>query len=288
MAADADDVVRRPLRCELSNYTLLDAAGTLHSVPARWRDLTAGVEELPGGIVVALEAMTAALDRAGGDGTDLTSLVAGPYRTLVERCDTAGAGSPFLESFDEHAPIADALETCEELLSASARLVAREVVSPMAGVLAHLNVSDGGVPKRALDTARIDASGVVGDAQRARQHHGRPSQALSIWSTERIEALQSEGHPVTPGAAGENLTVSDLDWGRVRPGVRLVIGSDPERAVVAEVTWWAEPCRTIAGCFSDRRYSRIGESKHPGWSRAYAAVLRGGEVRAGDRVAVRV
>lgn len=288
MSDSPDDVVRRPLRCDLSCYTLLDAAGTLQSVPARWRDLTAGVEELPGGIVVALEEMTAALARAGGEGVDLTSLVAAPHRSLAERSDAAGAGSPFLDVVGQHDPLADAVETCEELLSAAARLVAREVVAPAAGALAHVNVSDGGVPKRALDAARIDATGVVGDAQRARQHHGRPSQALSLWSTERIEALQSEGHPITPGAAGENLTVSDLDWSLVRPGVRLVIGSDPARAVVAEVTWWAEPCRTIAGCFSDRRYSRIAASRHPGWSRAYAAVLRGGEVRVGDRVMLRV
>ena len=288
MAAELDDVIRRPLRCDLSAYSLLDAAGTLQSVPARWRDLTAGVEELPGGIVVALEEMTAALGRAGGDGADLSALVAGPHRAVVERCEVAGAGSPFLASFDEHAPLADALEICEELLSAAARLVAREVVPPMTGVLTGINVSGGGVPKQPLDTARIEMSGVVGDAQRARQHHGRPSQALSVWSTERIDALRSEGHPVTPGAAGENLTVAELDWAGIRPGVRLVIGSDPVSAVVAEVTWWAEPCRTIAACFSDRRYSRIAASKHPGWSRAYAAVLRGGAVRAGDPVAVRV
>jgi len=288
MSDEPDDVVRRPLRCDLSRFTLLDAAGTLRSVPARWRDLTADVEELPGGIVVALEEMTAALGRAGGEGADLSALVAAPTGTLVEQCRAAGDTTGFLDVFDDHHPLADALETCEELLSAAARLVAREVAAPATGVLAHINVSDGGVPKRSLDSAQIDASGVVGDAQRARQHHGRPSQALSLWSAERIHELRAEGHPVTPGAAGENLTLAEVDWAALRPGVRLVIGSDPADSVVAEVTWWAEPCRTIAGCFADRRYSRIAASKHPGWSRAYAAVLRGGVVRAGDRVAVRV
>ena len=43
MSDEPDDVVRRPLRCDLSRFTLLDAAGTLQSVPARWRDLTADV-----------------------------------------------------------------------------------------------------------------------------------------------------------------------------------------------------------------------------------------------------
>jgi hypothetical protein len=276
------DPVTSPLRCDLSQYLLIDAAGTMRSVPARWGDLTDGADELPGGVLVALEEIGAALGRAGGEGPDLRSLVNEPHQRLADLARTRGDEVPLLDAVEAADPLADALVVCEELLSAAARLVAHDLVEPVAGTLLAVNSSGGGVPKGALDRAEVGFAGIVGDQQRARQHHGRPSQALSFWSAEVIDALAADGHPVSPGAAGENLTVSGLDWAALRPGVRLAVGDQ----VLAELTWWAEPCRTIAGCFADRRYSRIDHGHHPGWSRAYAAVLHGGEVRPGDEVRV--
>jgi MOSC domain-containing protein YiiM len=275
-----------PLRCDLSRYSLLDAAGTVRSVPARWGDLTDGVDELHGGVVVALGEIGGALGRAGGTGPDLKSLVDAPHRRLAELVRDRGEQVPLLDAVDPADPLADALVVCEELLSAAARLVAADHVAPSTGALVAVNSSGGGVPKVALDLAVVGPGGLEGDRQRARQHHGRPSQALSFWSADVIDSLVAEGHPVAPGAAGENLTVSGLDWSALRPGVRLAVGDNPSVGVVAELTWWAEPCRTIARCFADRKYSRIDHGRHPGWSRAYAAVLRGGEVRPGDVVRV--
>lgn len=280
------DPVTSPLRCDLSQYSLLDAAGTVRSVPARWGDLTDGVDELHGGVVVALGEIGEALGRAGGTGADLTSLVGVPHRRLADLVREHGEQVALLDAVAPDDPLADALVVCEELLSAAARLVAADHVAAGAGTLVAVNASGGGVPKTSLEHAVVGAGGLEGDRQRARQHHGRPSQALSLWSAEVVDALVAEGHPVTPGAAGENLTLSGLDWSSMRPGVRIAVGEDLPVAVVAELTWWAEPCRTVARCFSDRRYSRIDHAHHPGWSRAYAAVLRGGEVRPGDPVRV--
>ena len=280
------DPVTSPLRCDLSQYSLLDAAGTLRSVPARWGDLTDGADELHGGVVVALGEICESLARASGTGGDLSALVAAPHRRLADLARERGEQVPLLDALDPSDPLADALVVCEELLSAAARLVAADCVAPASGTLLAVNASGGGVPKAALDRAVVGPGGLEGDRQRARQHHGRPSQALSLWSAEVIDALVAEGHPVSPGAAGENLTVAGVDWSQLRPGVRLAVGDDPSTAVVAELTWWAEPCRTVAGCFADRRYSRIDHGHHPGWSRAYAAVLRGGAVRPGDAVRV--
>ena len=281
-----DDPSRPPLRCDLGQFSLLDAAGTLRSVPARWGDLADGVDELPGGVGVALGELGAALSRAGGEGLDLSALSSGPHRRLADLARDHGEATPLLEVLDAADPLADAVVVCEELLSAAARLVARDLVDADEGTLVAVNASGGGVPKSPLAVAVVGAAGLEGDRQRARQHHGRPSQALSLWSADLVGALVAEGHPVAPGAAGENLTVRGLDWSALRPGVRLAVGDDPARAVVAELTWWAEPCRTVAGCFADRRYSRIDHGHHPGWSRAYAAVLRGGTVRPGDPVRV--
>ena len=276
------DPTTSPLRCDLSRYSLLDATGTDRTVPARWGDLVDGADDLPGGVLVALEEVGAALRRAGGEGDDLRSLAGVPHQRLADLSRAHGAQALLLDVLDPSDPLADALVVSEELLSAAARMVAAELVDPATGTLVAVNSSDGGVPKTQLDRAVVGPGGLEGDRQRARQHHGRPSQALSFWSADVIDALAAEGHPVTPGAAGENLTVAGLDWSALRPGVRLAVGEQ----VVAELTWWAEPCRTIAGCFADRKYSRIDHGHHPGWSRAYAAVLQCGEVRPGDAVRV--
>jgi hypothetical protein len=52
------------------------------------------------------------------------------------------------------------------------------------------------------------------------------------------QALQAEGHPITPGSIGENLTIEGIDWNAVRPGAYLRLGED----VVAQVTRYTAPC----------------------------------------------
>ena len=163
-----------------------------------------------------------------------------------------------------------------------ARAVAVERVEPRRGTLARINVSDGGVPKSPVDRAAVGRAGLVEDRQATRRHHGRPSQAICLWSDEVIAALAGEGHPISPGAAGENLTVAGVDWSALRPGVRLAVGAD----VVAEVTGWADPCSQIAGCFAGHGFDRVDHELHPGWSRAYAAVVATGAIHAGDPVRV--
>ncbi len=149
------------------------------------------------------------------------------------------------------------------------------------GTVAQISTSDGGVPKVAVSSADIGPRGVLGDRQADRKHHGRPFQALCLWSTDVIDALRAEGHPIHPGAAGENLTVSGLDWSAVRPGVRLRVGS-----VLLEVTYPTSPCRKNARWFIDGDFNRMHDSKHPGWSRMYARVLEEGLVRTGDPVEI--
>jgi MOSC domain-containing protein YiiM len=140
-----------------------------------------------------------------------------------------------------------------------------------------VNLSDGGVPKLPVPGATLRAGGVEGDRQRDLRHHGGPDRAVSLFSLERIEQLQGEGHPIQPGTTGENLTLSGLDWERMVPGVRVRVG-----AAVLELTKYADPCRNIVGSFRDGDMTRISHKLHPGWSRVYARVLQEGPVRAGD------
>jgi MOSC domain-containing protein YiiM len=148
------------------------------------------------------------------------------------------------------------------------------------GRIVQLNVSPGGLPKRPVPRARVTALGLEGDAHRNARHHGGPDRALCVFALERIEALRAEGHPVTPGALGENLTVSGIDWEAVRPGARFRVGE----AVVIEVTRFTSPCVNIRPAFRDGEYARVSQTRHPGWSRVYARVLTPGAIEAGDPI----
>lgn len=140
----------------------------------------------------------------------------------------------------------------------------------------------GGVPKNAVSSAEIRINGVIGDKQRHRRFHGGPSRAVSLYSMERIEALQDEGHPIEPGSTGENLTICGLAWETLTVGSRLAIGA----VVQLEITGYAAPCETIAGSFHDQRFTRISQKLHPGWSRLYTKVLQEGTIFVGDPVII--
>ena len=145
------------------------------------------------------------------------------------------------------------------------------------GSVTGLHVSDGGVPKRAVDEIEVGWSGVRGDRQATRVHHGRPWQALCIWNDESIDALRADGHPIDRGLAGENITVSGLPWWEVRAGVDLRIGS-----VRCTVSAFALPCSKNAQWFVDGRFQAMHHDT--GRSRVYATVTEPGVVRIGDSV----
>lgn len=148
------------------------------------------------------------------------------------------------------------------------------------GRIVQINVSPGGVPKRPVSRARVSAAGLEGDGHRDTAHHGGPERALCLYGLERIDALRAEGHPIEPGAIGENLTVAGLDWPAVAPGDCFRLGA----SVVIEVTRFTSPCANIAGAFRDGDYARVSHKRRPGWSRVYARVLAPGELRVGDPI----
>lgn len=147
------------------------------------------------------------------------------------------------------------------------------------GSIVQISISPGGVPKNGVASAAIQPLGLEGDGH-TYEDHGGPERAVCLYALERIQALQSEGHPITPGAAGENLTTSGLDWDLVVPGARLQIGQN----LLLEVTRYTVPCRTIQKAFLGDDYARISQTKHPGWSRVYARVLQPGVVQVGDPI----
>ena len=144
------------------------------------------------------------------------------------------------------------------------------------GTVVQLSVSPGGLPKLPIETAEVTWKGMVGDRQATRLHHGRPWQALCIWSAEVIDDFRDAGHPLAPGRAGENITISGLPWDEVRAGVRLRIGH-----VLSEVSAYALPCRSNRRWFVNNDYNVMHHNRGP-VSRVYATVLEPGAITVGD------
>ncbi len=159
-------------------------------------------------------------------------------------------------------------------------MVSSWIPRALTGRIHQINVSNGGVPKLAIQSAEIGLRGVVGDYQADRRNHGSPEQALCVWSLEVIEELATEGHPIQPGFAGENITVAGIEWSLVVPGATLLLGN----TVVAPVTGDATPCATNAAWFKERNFRRMSHLRHPGSSRMYTSVTTGGSIRVGDPV----
>jgi MOSC domain-containing protein YiiM len=128
----------------------------------------------------------------------------------------------------------------------------------------------------------VSRLGLENDTQNDKKHHGGSERAVCLYSLERIRSLQTEGHPIDIGTAGENVTVEGIDWDRIAPGVTIRIGDE----VLLEIASFTNPCKTIRASFIAGEFVRIAQKLHPGWSRVYARVLREGQVRFGDLVEV--
>jgi MOSC domain-containing protein YiiM len=144
------------------------------------------------------------------------------------------------------------------------------------GAVTQLSVSPGGLPKLPIDSALVTWKGMDGDLQATRRHHGRPWQALCIWSQEVIDEFHRAGHNIAPGRAGENITVSGLPWTDVRAGVRLRVGD-----VLCEVSSYALPCATNKPWFINGDFRVMHHDQGP-VSRVYATVLEPGRINVGD------
>ena len=119
-----------------------------------------------------------------------------------------------------------------------------------------------------------------GDGHNFPEIHGGPDRALCLFSLEHILKFQSEGHPIFPGAIGENVTISGLDWEKLEPGVQLALGDE----VLIEITKYTTPCNSMEPSFRDGNYARLSQKANPGCSRVYARVLRVGRLVVGQPV----
>ena len=154
----------------------------------------------------------------------------------------------------------------------------------MSAVIHSVNVSEnGGVPKLPIRSATIRFGGVEGDHNKFRTERkgGDPGRAVNLFSLERIEQLQAEGHAIEVGSTGENLTIEGVDWDELEVGTILKVGG-----ATVELSEPCAPCWKIGDSFRDQNFSRIDHDKEVGWSRWSARVVDEGVVSKGDMVTI--
>lgn len=137
-----------------------------------------------------------------------------------------------------------------------------------------------GINKLAIQgPVMVDAEGLVGDAILNRKHHGGVDQAVYIQGSLDIDWWSRElGRELHYGMFGENLVIEDLESRRLAAGDRFAIGE-----ILLEITSPRMPCATFAAHMGDPKIvKRYTEAARPG---AYARVLKGGMVEAGQAVA---
>jgi MOSC domain-containing protein YiiM len=163
------------------------------------------------------------------------------------------------------------------------------LVDPVPGCIVQINVSRGGVPKRAVAAADVTPLGLAGDICAHPHIHGGPRQALLLITAEGIDDLKAMGFPLYYGALGENITTRGLDRRSFRLGQRYRIGN-----ALIEITKVRGPCealnvygRGIQQAIYDKEVKN-GDPASPRWglSGFYAAVLQAGSIRPGDPVAL--
>jgi len=137
----------------------------------------------------------------------------------------------------------------------------------------------GGVPKPSVETLHILEHGCVGDKQNDMKHHGGPNRAVCLFSTEIMNQLQSEGHPIYPGSVGENVLIQGIPWEKVSIGTQFHFDH-----VILEVTSDAPPCRTIKDSFLNEEFKCISVKINQHSTRWYAKVIQSGEVRTGELI----
>lgn len=158
----------------------------------------------------------------------------------------------------------------------------------MCGSVLQLNISQGGLPKYAIDTGRITEAGLDGDRHAHPNIHGGPRQALLLITSEGLAELSALGIPIAPGMLGENITTQGLDRREWRAGQQWAIGAE----VVIEFTKMRAPCATLnpvgrgiqAALFDVQVKAGDPASSRWGLSGFYAKVLTPGHVRAGDAI----
>ena len=138
------------------------------------------------------------------------------------------------------------------------------------GIVTAICISEQrGTRKEPISSARLEADfGIRGDA-----HAGKWHRQVSLLQKEKVDAFRKNGADVTPGAFGENLVVSGIDFRSLPVGTLLRCGE-----VLLEITQIGKECHRHCAI-----YEQTGDCIMPREG-VFARVLQGGTVAVGDEM----
>ena len=159
----------------------------------------------------------------------------------------------------------------------------------MPGAIVQVNISAGGLPKRAIAEGFLTPLGVRGDLHAHPQIHGGPRKAVLLIAAETVDELARRGYPVVYGSLGENLTTRGLDFRELRPGDQVRAGG-----ALLEITQPRVPCGQLdiygpgiqREIYDERVQAMEAGSPRWGMSGFHTRVVEEGPVRAGDIIAI--
>lgn len=143
------------------------------------------------------------------------------------------------------------------------------------GVLENICISSQrGTQKSPVERAMVvEGWGIETDA-----HGGKWHRQISLISREKINEFRERGAEVSPGAFGENLIVSGIDFSSLEVGTRIYIGNRHGDAVVLEMTQVGKECHNHCAIFQ-----RMGDCIMPREG-VFATVIKGGLISVGMEV----
>ena len=157
------------------------------------------------------------------------------------------------------------------------RLLSIQIGSAKELDIGHKTIQTG-IFKVPVESAHIEALGLVGDTISNKKHHGGPDQAVYCYSAQDYDWwMEQLGESIPYGMFGEDLTFSGFGPEEVRIGDRYQVGE-----VLLEVTAPRIPCATFATKMDDKAWvKKFRQARRPG---IYTRVLKTGEVKQGDAV----
>jgi MOSC domain-containing protein YiiM len=159
----------------------------------------------------------------------------------------------------------------------------------MDGTIVQVNISTGGLPKRAIKEGWITPLGIEGDLHAHPEIHGGANKAVLIIASEVVDDLMARGYPLFYGAMGENLTIRGIDIRQIRIGDEFRAGG-----ALLEITQPRGPCSALnvygeslkLEVYDRKVKARDYTSPRWGMSGFYARVGSPGPVQAGDAISL--
>lgn len=138
-----------------------------------------------------------------------------------------------------------------------------------------INISKGGIPKLPIDSVRVTFAGLEGDGHNHAKHYN-PIQAVCLQDAEKLQELSKREYALTPGSAGENLTVKNLQVNALSLGAILQFPG----GVVLEISKVRKPCYVMDAIDAQLKSDALG--RHG----MYAKVIQEGIIKMGDSIQI--